>query len=338
MNLTSFISQPEIRDGFRSVLVKQPPFKPDKPILAPPLTMNYALVGTAFDYLLRFYLERINPSTKTRAWVAEFSAGFIEDDQTRELALKSLEDAHQHHQIYLQNGVLSDELISASLRLACLDGSARGGDNRFNKDGLTNLDERDFTDLRQLMSLVQEQDFKAQKACHLNPTFGYASRLIGADADIVIDDKIIDIKTTKNLKLEPRHIDQLVGYYVLLSLGGMDVKGGSNFHYLDKISGINNLCIYFSRQGYLHTIKTNDLIVPESLSDFIKWFIQSACSNTQEIVDYCSSFHGQTAKQLLDDITVEDLEENAKRAKLERFEQLLGKVPDVEPAESDRLF
>jgi hypothetical protein len=33
----------------------------------------------------------------------------------------------------------------------------------------------------------------------------------------------------------------------------------------------------------------------------------------------------------------EILEERAKHAKLERFEQLLSKVPDVEPVESDRL-
>jgi hypothetical protein len=33
----------------------------------------------------------------------------------------------------------------------------------------------------------------------------------------------------------------------------------------------------------------------------------------------------------------EILEERAKRAKLERFAQLLSKVPDVEPIESDRF-
>jgi len=43
------------------------------------------------------------------------------------------------------------------------------------------------------------------------------------------------------------------------------------------------------------------------------------------------------AEKLSSVITVEYLEERAKRAKLERFEQLLAKVPDVEPEESDRL-
>jgi predicted transcriptional regulator len=43
------------------------------------------------------------------------------------------------------------------------------------------------------------------------------------------------------------------------------------------------------------------------------------------------------AEKLSSVITVEYLEERAKRAKLERFEQLLSKVPDVEPEENDRL-
>ena len=306
MSLTSFISQPEIRAGFRAALTKQPPFNPDKPMLAPPLTTNYALVGTAFDYLLRFYLERINPNTKTQPWVAGLGVVFIEDRETRELAKDVFKDAEEHHKAYLQNGVLTDELISASLRLACLDGSARGGSERFNKDGLINLDKRDIEDLRQLMSIIPEQDFKAQKDCYLNPTFGSASRFVGgADADIVIDDKIIDIKTTKNLKLEPRHVHQLVGYYILLSLGGINVKDNSDFDYLREVSEINHLGIYFSRHGYLHTIKIEYLIAPDSLTDFVKWFIRSACSTREEIFDYCSNFSGQPSKELLDELTSE---------------------------------
>ena len=43
------------------------------------------------------------------------------------------------------------------------------------------------------------------------------------------------------------------------------------------------------------------------------------------------------AEKLSSVITVDYLEERAKRAKLERFEQLLAKVPDIEPEENDRL-
>jgi hypothetical protein len=43
------------------------------------------------------------------------------------------------------------------------------------------------------------------------------------------------------------------------------------------------------------------------------------------------------AEKLSSVMTIDYLEERAKRAKLERFDQLLAKVPDVEPEESDRL-
>lgn len=43
------------------------------------------------------------------------------------------------------------------------------------------------------------------------------------------------------------------------------------------------------------------------------------------------------AEKLSSVITVDYLEERAKRAKLERFEQLLEKVPEVEPVEGDSI-
>lgn len=38
-----------------------PAVKPEVDLLAPPLTDHYWLVGTAFDYLLRFYIKFLNP-------------------------------------------------------------------------------------------------------------------------------------------------------------------------------------------------------------------------------------------------------------------------------------
>jgi hypothetical protein len=44
-------------------------------IKAPPLTENWSVVGTAFDYLLRFYVEHHNEisSTWRLRWVADRS-------------------------------------------------------------------------------------------------------------------------------------------------------------------------------------------------------------------------------------------------------------------------
>jgi hypothetical protein len=74
----------------------------------------------------------------------------------------------------------------------------------------------------------------------MNPTFGDSSKDIGgADADIIIDDTIIDIKTTKYSKFEKEYFRQLIGYYLL------------NVRECNKYGKINNLGIYFSRYGLL---------------------------------------------------------------------------------------
>lgn len=70
MGVKSFITQPPFHEKFLSTITR-PHGKLDKPILAPPLSSNYQLVGIAFDYLLRFHLERINPGSKTSVWAAE---------------------------------------------------------------------------------------------------------------------------------------------------------------------------------------------------------------------------------------------------------------------------
>ena len=71
--------------------------------------------------------------------------------------------------------------------------------------------------------------------------------------------------------------------------------------------------------------------VPESLFGKLKEVIAKDQSTPEQFALLA------LAEKLSSVITVEYLEERAKRAKIERFEQLLAKVPDVEPEESDCL-
>ena len=70
MSLTSFLQIPNIRSEFTTTFPFQAP-KLSGELLAPPQTKNYSLIGTAFDYLLRFHLERLNPNTLKKPWIAE---------------------------------------------------------------------------------------------------------------------------------------------------------------------------------------------------------------------------------------------------------------------------
>jgi predicted transcriptional regulator len=71
--------------------------------------------------------------------------------------------------------------------------------------------------------------------------------------------------------------------------------------------------------------------VPDSLFEKLK----EAAAKDQSTPEHFALL--ALAEKLSSVITVEYLEERAKRAKIERFEQLLSKVPDIEPEDSDRL-
>jgi len=70
MSLTSFLeNNADVRAQFLAHSTK-PDFKLKSPILAAPLIESHGIVGTAFDYLLRFYMEKMNPDTEEQDWVA----------------------------------------------------------------------------------------------------------------------------------------------------------------------------------------------------------------------------------------------------------------------------
>ena len=296
MGVKSFIARPPFHEKFRSTITR-PKGKLDKPILAPPLTLNYQIVGIAFDYLLRFYLERINPRSKTSLWAAEEGVMLLEPlEETSdeyERAKYHLDRARNLYQSFIKDGFLTDDLISAALCLAHLEGTRRSG--TFNEADLVTFDERDIADLRQLMSLVREQDFSSRQACYLNPTFGSTR----SNVDLIIDDKLIDIKTTKYLVLDRRYLHQLVQYYILLSVEGIDVE---RINYFGEVCEVNQICIYFSRHGYLHHMKISDLINLENLPGFVRWYIEETHPLEDARLAYCRKSYGLVPKGIVKEI------------------------------------
>ena len=81
MSLTSFLKDnADVRERFRQEF-KKPEFLAKKELAAPPLTTRYSTVGTAFDYLLRFFIQHLNPHTIDKGyWVAETAVELLADD------------------------------------------------------------------------------------------------------------------------------------------------------------------------------------------------------------------------------------------------------------------
>ena len=299
MGVKSLIAGPPFHDKFLSTITR-PKGKLDKPLLAPPLTSNYQLVGIAFDYLLRFYLERLNAGSKTSVWAAEEGVLLLDalegTSDKYEKAKNHLYGARNLYQSFIQDGLLTDELISAALCLAHLEGTRRSG--ALNEADLVRFDERDVADLRRLMSLVREQDFSSRKACYLNPTLGSTR----SNADLIIDDRLIEIKTIKNFVLDRRHLHQLVQYYILLSLEGIDVGRKRHLNYFEEVCEVNQLCIYFSRHGYLHLMKVGDLINAEMLPGFIRWYVEATRPFEHDRLAYCRKSYGSVPKGIVKEI------------------------------------
>ena len=273
MSLTSFLkNSAAVRERFKAEFL-MPPLTAKGELLAKPVTDQHSLVGTAFDYLLRFHLQRLNPKAKTRAWNAEDI--LLNDPAAKdecycyEKRRSILEKAIKDHKRFLLSGEIDGRILRTTLRLAKLDVLFRRevGDSFY--ETLEKTDKKDVEDLRRLISLVNPKDFTAKNICSLNPIFGRASKLVrGADADIIIDDALIEIKTSKYLRVERSHFNQLIGYYTLSRIGG--ITG------LPKNYSIKRLGIYFSRYGHLWLFKVSDVVDEKRMGRFINWFKKRA--------------------------------------------------------------
>jgi len=264
MSLTSLLDsssvlRAKLRDEFR-----KPDFRVKSEIKAPPLTPHYGTVGRAFDYLFRFYIEKLNPGARTSGWVARQGLAYVMDEPDFPKAKVIFEEAEQRYEKFMRSDRQQPtrEMAEAAVMLAHLELIFRDDvvdPMMFNETPKAILD-----DLEAMMALVRPEDFRANKICILNPTFGAGSRLVhGADADLLIDGTLIDLKTNKHLLLDRTIFNQLVGYYVLSQIGGISEC---------KEARIDVLGIYFARFGVLHKIRIEECIEQNRIPAVVDWF------------------------------------------------------------------
>jgi len=277
-------------------MIRKPDFGGGQKLLAPPLTKHYKMIGMAFDYLFRFYLKRLNPQAIERdQWTAEqIGFGFdgvvlvlnaqhpgsgryeiVPEQWTAELGTsqrgreRSLQreriiaEARKNYLLYVETGRFSDHLLTSAIQLAKLDGVVRSGWPDL--PDLVDTDKADKDDLQHLVKLIPARNFKATDVCLLNPTFGEASRLVGdGDADVIIDDMLIEIKTVMKCRLTREYLNQLTGYYCLYRIAGVDG--------LPADRPLRRFGVYFSRHGYFFTVPVTECWQAREFEAFLEWF------------------------------------------------------------------
>lgn len=242
-----------------------------------PASPNRALIGTAFDYLVRFHLQRTHAIAMSYTWVAERAlekisifgdngllfetpAGYVSSGDVRDRIRRYLKQAQTTVKRFVDGGPLSDDLIRVTLRLAYCDLFYRS----YRYDPLFGRASRaQVNELRALISEVDWSQWRAKRCCLLNPSFGKGSEWIGgADADVLLDDTLIDIKTTANLVLTTKDWRQILCY---AALNEHFPIGGS------RPRRIRRLGFYFARYGYFITWPIAELVSPSAFASFAVW-------------------------------------------------------------------
>lgn len=262
MSLTSFLKQPHFREKFKQEFPK-PSLKIKREILAPPLTEDNRLIGTAFDYLLRFKIKQLNPQAWSGDWVAERAIELMVRGKGEDAYQKGnqvISKIKKPYLEFLETGEITDDLIESALSLSKFDLFYRI--RKFDK---TQTDARHVQDLRGLIEQFDPNIFPSEGKISLNPEFGLGSIIVGgADADLVIGDLLIDVKTISTLELKRDDFNQLIGYYALSKIDQIDGT--------DRKQEIKRIGIYFSRYAYLHVIEVDQVIDPAKFPAFLEWF------------------------------------------------------------------
>jgi len=234
-------------------LIPKPDFGSYNNCPAPPRTQNYALVGTAFDYLLRLELKRRNPQAIEGEYTAVLSYNLIKngilalgtacfdntciDSAEFEYVKSVVHGFFIERERFLATGQLTDELIIATIKFARLDRVYR----ELAYDGTREVNPADVEDIKALYALIPNELKRPMYPVLLNPDF---TTYLAADPDLVLEDALIDIKTVKRMEVNDYYWAQIVSY---LALADWLREHGQN------LPRINRIGLYFARFGIIWT-------------------------------------------------------------------------------------
>jgi len=248
MSLTSVIQHPQVRHILDEI---SPPVARTWhiPTVVPPTTTrgHSQRVGTAFDYALRFEVARVAGVSPGATWVADAGlavhARVCGGTKEHSRLERAVGDAHRYVESYTGRSRVSRlmkvKLAMHVLRLAALDPLYRAG-----QVFEVNLDPPASTvdEVVELIDAATREDLLRLGRPVLNPNFGLASDLVeGADADMVLGNTLIEIKTVKDVCVERDYVRQLLGYVLLARRAR---RLGADLPPIERVG------IYFSRHAY----------------------------------------------------------------------------------------
>lgn len=236
-------------------------------ILSEPGSKRHGLLGTAFDYLVGFTLEHLNrdlvqPRTSL---IAERALSILKAQARTPIdrehvlsAQRALAHCMNQATAYVESGNLTREFVASIIQIAQLDQIYRAG--VMPRLPLARASKANIEDLMALYERMPMDLLKAKKEVYVAPDFGMMSNLVGgADADFILDGRLIDTKTTVDPTITLEMWCQVVGYYLLNRL-----ESGAGGRQIE----VQSLGFYFARYGAFVEIDVADSITdPDYLTD-----------------------------------------------------------------------
>jgi len=114
-----------------------------------------------------------------------------------------------------------------------------------------------------------------------NPMFGNHKHILPGEGDLIVDDLLVDIKTTENGAFTNAFWRQLLMYYVLIDvqrvLHDVDGRTYGKEPFEGKYPEINQVGIYYARYGELQTVDIEEVIDDrEQYEEFRAWIVDRA--------------------------------------------------------------
>ena len=135
-----------------------------------------------------------------------------------------------------------------------------------------------LTEMENLFELLREQDWADGDRLFDNPGFGKHRYILAGEGDLLIDDLLVDVKTTENPSFTNSFWRQLLLYYLLNDVqrelyDEENVRSGRE-PFKGKYPEISRVGVYFARYGELKTVDLDDVIEDTDIyEEFRAWIV-----------------------------------------------------------------
>lgn len=223
------------------------------PLINPPDNAPYGTLGHAFELRVRQLFTNYNSEIAVPTHLEKFldlcPLGWTLNDLFQDRAIRHFKAEIKKFDAQAMDAEREDRLIRFCFAFAWLEELFRGGSNVTTYSPLIKQSPKSLKallampnselveDIRRMVDRFEKQcgDW-IQDSVIMNPTFEGSKDVGGADADLIIGNRLVDLKTVKTIKADRfrRWVYQLVGYALL--------------DYRDEYK-ISELSIYFARHG-----------------------------------------------------------------------------------------